>query len=87
MKQRVFYVSRDPAQGNAWIVAAAAMRTVGFETREQALSWAVRQASTSGKGISARVLVQDEGEHWECAFANDLPIGSRANFLLAGHAT
>lgn len=87
MKQRIFYVSRDPVKDEAWIVAAAAMRTMGFETREQALYWAVREAATAGHGVSARVLLQDQGEHWECAFANDLPHGSRTGFLLAGHAT
>ncbi len=86
MKQRIFYVSRDPAHVGWWIVAAAAMRALSFQSRDQALHWAFREASTAGEGVSARVLLQDQGEHWECAFANDLPSGARAGAHCVGNS-
>ena len=84
MKQRVFYVSRDPAHAGWWIVAAAAMRALSFQSREQALHWAIREASTAGRAVNARVLLQDQGEHWECAFSNDSPSDLLVGVRLAG---
>ena len=73
MKQRVYYVSRDPAHAGWWIVAAAAMRALSFQSREAALQWAFQQATVAPENVSARVLVQDTGNDWICHFANDLP--------------
>lgn len=85
MKQRVFYVSRDPGHAGWWIVAAAAMRALSFQSREQALHWALREASMAGAGVSARVLLQDQGEQWECAFASDLPSAARVGAHFVGN--
>ena len=82
MKQRVFYVSRDPAHPGWWIVSAPAMRALSFQSREDALCWAVQEASAEDPGVSARVLAQDEGNEWGCIFANDLP--SRATAQASG---
>jgi hypothetical protein len=73
MKQRVYYVSRDPAHAGWWIVAAAAMRALSFQSRGTALQWAFQQAAGAPPGVSARVLVQDAENEWLCHFANDLP--------------
>lgn len=73
MKQRVYYVSPDPAHAGWWIVAAAAMRALSFQSQGAALQWAFHQAAGAPDGISARVLVQDSGDEWRCQFANDLP--------------
>ena len=84
MKQRVFYVSRDPAHVGWWFVSTAAMRALSFQSREEALLWACREAATAEAGVSARVLLQDQGDHWECAFANDLPTGNRVDTRFVG---
>ena len=81
MKHRVYYVSRDPAHAGWWIVAAAAMRALSFQSRGAALQWAFHQAAGAPEGVSARVLVEETGNEWVCHFANDLPpakVGPRA---------
>lgn len=52
-------------------MSAPAMRALGFPSREAAMRWAIQQASAEQARISSRVLLQEEGNQWDCIFANE----------------